>query len=165
MLARVVFGPKYFPHLATEEKKWLDLERSAEVFVLGIFHDKCKRLRVRIGPPSTFIGTDKMWKSLEFEMFWLKIFEKLVPNENCAQAHNQKRKVQLRSALVYCACAQRDRKVKPVSEIIDLLKKQHANEVPRNALIGMEENSLASCYMYARRDRCLMMRNSFTEYR
>ena len=52
---------------------------------------------------------------------------------------SSEKRVQLRSALVYCACAQRDRKVKPVSEIFDLLKKQHANEVPRNALIGMEE--------------------------
>ena len=73
-------------------------------------------------------------------------FEKPDTYENCAEPHNQKRKVLLRSALVYCACAQRGEKVKPVSEIIDLLKKQHANEVPRDA-IGMEEGSLASCYM------------------
>ena len=67
------------------------------VFVLGIFHDRCKRLRVRIGPPSTFIGTDKMWKSLELEIFWMQTeyatgrdqLEVLIEQEKCSEEAHQ----------------------------------------------------------------------------
>ena len=41
--------PKYIPHFATEEKKWMDLERSDRVD-LGIFHVNAKDLEWELGP-------------------------------------------------------------------------------------------------------------------
>ena len=42
--------PKYIPHFATEEKKWLVLEKSDKVG-LGIFHVNAKDLERELGPP------------------------------------------------------------------------------------------------------------------
>ena len=103
--------PKYIPHFATEEKKWMDLERSDGVH-LGIFHVSAKDLERELGPQylhwnrQNVICEEHNWNIFVEHKgrFWLQT--ECTTGRGQLEVLDKKEEVQWRSALVYCACAQ-----------------------------------------------------------